>query len=115
MFISKNRTRKIMANEDVTVDPQATDLLFEAEDVAELVATITGDVVDVTADGDEVVFAVGEGDEAEEFTVTAEGDEEILESSRRVLRGKKTVAASRRINASRRSATPVRKAPRSRR
>lgn len=97
-----NRRRRIVADDEINVAPEATDLLFEAEDVAELVAEVTGEVVDVTADGDQVVFAIGEGENAEEFTVTAEGDEEVLESSRRAFRGKKTVAASRRAGASRR-------------
>lgn len=89
MFIQK---RKIVANAeiDTTVAPEATDLLFEAEDVAELVAEITGTPVEVTADEDQVVFAVGDT----EYTVEAEGTEEILETSRRALRGKSAVAAS---------------------
>ncbi len=80
---------------DVSVDPEATELVFEAEDVAELVAEVTGEEVSVTVDTDAVVFTVGE----DEFTVEPEGDEEILESSRRVLRGKKPVKASRRMPA----------------
>lgn len=89
MFIQK---RKIMANTetDPVVAPEASDLLFEAEDVAELVAEITGEPVEVTADDTTVVFAVGE----DEYTVEADGDEEILETSRRNFRGKRTVAAS---------------------
>ena len=99
---------------DVDVDPEATDLLFEAEDVAELVAEVTGQSVEVTVDDDDsVTFAVGE----DEFTVAPEGNEEVLEASRKVLRGKKRVAASsrkaapaRRVAAStQRKAKPVRK------
>lgn len=75
---------------DVVVDPEATDLLFEVEDVAELVAEVTGQEVEVTADENQVTFAVGE----DNFIVEAEGDEEILESSMKVLKGKKTVKAS---------------------
>lgn len=74
---------------DVTVEPEATDLLFEAEDVAELIAEVTGEAVDVTAEEESVTFAVGDS----EFTVEAEGNEEILESVRRPLKGKRTVAA----------------------
>lgn len=116
MFIEKNRRRRIVAEDEINVAPEATDLLFEAEDVAELVAEVTGEVVDVTADGDEVVFAVGEGEAAEEFTVTAEGDEEILETSRRALKGKRTVAASRKVQASTkaRAKRAIRKMPSSR-
>ncbi len=91
------------------VAPEATDLLFEAEDVAELVAEATGEPVEVTADEDSVTFAVGE----DEYTVEAEGDEEILEATRRPLRGKRRVAAStRRRPASRVSASrTIRKVP----
>lgn len=61
---------------DVVVEPEATELLFETEDVAQLVAEITGLPVEVSAEEDSVVFAVGD----DEFTVEPEGDEEILES-----------------------------------
>lgn len=114
MYIQR---RRITANADVdgetTVAPEASDLLFEAEDVAELVAEVTGEPVDVSADDDTVTFAVGE----DEYTVEAEGDEEILEAVRRPLRNKRAVAASRRINRNtrnthtRRSARPLRKMP----
>lgn len=74
------------------VNVEDTDLLFEAEDVAQLLAEVTGEPIDVTVndDGESVVFAVGDN----EFTVQAEGDEEVLETSRRVLKGKKSVKAS---------------------
>ena len=63
---------------DVVVDEEATDLLFEAEDVAQLVAEVTGEDVEVNADEEtgSVTFGVG----ADEFTVEPEGDEEILEA-----------------------------------
>lgn len=77
----------------VDVEPEASDLLFEAEDVAELIAEVTGDDVAVTAEDDIVTFEVGE----DEFTVSAEGDEEILESTRKPLKNKKTVKASKRV------------------
>ena len=67
---------------EVEIDPEATELLFETEDVAELVAEITGLPVEVTAEEDSVVFAVGD----EEFTVEPEGDEEILESRKVVAK-----------------------------
>ena len=110
MFIQK-KTKRVMAGEEVmepnmegevveevvdgegevVVDPEATDLLFEAEDVAELVAEITGEAVEVSVTDDEVEFAIGE----DVYTVEAEGNEEILEAaSKKVLRGKRTVAAS---------------------
>ena len=98
MYIQK---RKITAADEVDVDamdtgaevaPEAADLLFEAEDVAELVAEVTGEPVEVSADddGSTVTFAVGD----DEFTVEAEGDEEILQSVRKTLRGKRPVSAS---------------------
>lgn len=83
----------------VSVDPAATDLLFEAEDVAELVAEITGQAVEVTVEDDSVEFAVGE----DVYTIEAEGNEEVLEASTKILRNKRTVSAStRRRHAARR-------------
>lgn len=99
MRIDKNR--KVTAADEPMepemldeVDAVDTDLLFEASDVAELLAEVTGEAVDVTVqdDGESVDFAIGD----DVFTIKAEGDEEILETSRRSLRGKKPVAASRR-------------------
>lgn len=76
---------------EVTVDPEATDLLFEAEDVAELIAEVTGQEVEVSVEDDLVEFAIGE----DVYTVEAEGDEELLEAStKKVFKGKKSVAAS---------------------
>lgn len=102
MFISKKRITAAdeveVAEDAVEVAEEASDLLFEAEDVAELLAEVTEDVVEVNVDGDDVVFSVGE----DEFTVSPEGDEEILESSRRNFRGKKPVRANRK---------PARRAP----
>lgn len=90
----------------IEVAPEASDLLFEAEDVAELVAEITGQDVAVTADDDVVTFEVGE----DQFVVEAEGDEEILESTKKPLRGKKPLQASKRIPAPRKAApAPARK------
>lgn len=88
---------------DVEVEPEATDLLFETEDVAQLLAEATGEDVDVTVDDEEtgeVTFGVGD----QELTVTPDGDEEVLEScktpkkpvkanTRRVV-AKRTVKAS---------------------
>lgn len=99
MFIQR---RRITANTDAdtgaTVAPEATDLLFEAEDVAELVAEVTGEPVEVTTDEDVVTFAVGDA----EYTVEADGDEEVLETSRRAFRGRRPVSASRRTPAAKR-------------
>lgn len=86
---------------EVTVDEEASELLFEAEDVAELVSEVSGMPVDVTVDEDEVTFTVGD----DVFTVTPEGDEEVVEESTRV-RARKIAAArrvaSRKVAASRR-------------
>ncbi len=114
MYIQRKR---ILANDDIDtagaqVAPEASDLLFEAEDVAELVAEVTGEPVEVTAEEDAVVFAVGE----DEYTVEADGDEEVLEASRKAFRGKRFVAAStrrRRSSASQsiKSGRTIRKIP----
>ena len=81
---------EVAEDAQVEVDPEATELLFEAEDVAELVAEITGQDVEVSVNDDDTVdFAIGE----DVYTVSAEGDEEILEASTRVLK-KKDVKAS---------------------
>ena len=86
------RNRKVMANTDVA--PEATDLLFEAEDVAQLVAEITGQDVEVTADENEVTFDIA-GDDFGSFTIEAEGDEEVVEMSVRAKRNTRKVTASR--------------------
>ena len=80
-----------VAEAEVEVAPEATDLLFEAEDVAELIAEVTDQVVEVSVDGEDVIFSVGE----DEYIVTPEGDEELLESSTKVM--KKAVAASKTV------------------
>lgn len=79
-----------VADDEAQVDvaPEATELLFEAEDVAELIAEVTGSDVEVTVDDDTVKFTVDDVD----YTVAAEGDEEILESSR--IYNKKSIKAS---------------------
>ena len=74
MVIQRNnaqKRRRVMAEEFVDVAPEATDLLFEAEE-------------------DVVTFTVGE----DEFQVIAEGDEEILEAVRKPMAGKKAVKSS---------------------
>ena len=96
MFV---RRRRIFAEDEVDtnqnsvdVAPEATELLFETDDVAQLVAEVSGDPVEVATNDEtgEVTFTVGE----DEYTVTPDEDAEILESSRRVLRGKHPVRAS---------------------
>ena len=94
MQITKNkkRIRTIRASEDVIVAPEASELLFEAEDVAELIAEVTEDAVavDVSDDGSTIKFTVGDA----EYTVEAEGDEEVLEAATRINRSRKPVKAS---------------------
>ena len=115
MYIQK-KSRKVTAAEDIDVEdvedvdvdvedddvdvdvetevaPGAADILFEADDVAQLVAEVTGQPVEVDADeeGSVVTFSVGE----DVFTVEPEGDEEVLESCGRKMRSKKPVKASR--------------------
>lgn len=96
MRIQKKTRRAIRANEDIDIAPEATELLFEAEDVAQVVAEATGEdvVVDVTEDG--VEFTVGEGEDADVFTVEPEGDEELLEASTRIRKRSVKASTSRR-------------------
>ena len=75
---------------EVTIEEAATELLFEAEDVAELIAEVTAAPVDVSVDENAVIFTVGD----DEYTVTPEGDEEIVEESTRIRRSTKSVQAS---------------------
>lgn len=82
---------EVVEEEEVEVAPEAEDILFEAEDVAELLAEVTDEVVEVNVDGDDVIFSVGE----DEFTVTPDEDAEYVESSKKVA-GKK-VSANRKI------------------
>lgn len=85
-------SRRVVAEDEIemggaTVEPAAADLLFEAEDVAELLAEVTGEAVDVSADEDTVTFDIGE----ESYEVAAEGDEEVVESSTRVMGSRRSV------------------------
>lgn len=81
----------VEGNGGVDVAPEASDLLFEAEDVAELIAEVTAQPVEVTVDDDTVEFAIGD----DVYTVTPEGDEEIVEDSKRVRRSASSVRAGR--------------------
>lgn len=72
-----NKSNTIRANDEVVVDATATELLFEAEDVAELLAEVVEAPVEVSVeDENTVVFSVN----GDEFTVEAEGTEELVES-----------------------------------
>ena len=89
----------------VEVAPEASDLLFEAEDVAELLAEVTGKDVAVEAEESTVTFEIGD----DQFIVEAEGDEEILEATKKPLQGKKPVKASRQVKPVARKAAPARR------
>lgn len=99
MRISKKPMRSVkaademidMPESDVEVAPEATELLFETEDVAQLLAEVTDSEVTVDVDdaSDQIVFTVDD----QEYSVEPEGDEEILEASTKILR-KKPVKAS---------------------
>ena len=89
MLIQKKKVSAVKA--DTEVAPEATELLFETEDVAELLAEVTGEDVAVEATDEAVEFTVGEEDV---YTVEPEGDEEILEASTRMKRAAKAVKAS---------------------
>ena len=57
---ASTRRNRVVADEEigvVDVAPEASDLLFEAEDVAELVAEVTGQDVEVAVDEDAVSVA----------------------------------------------------------
>ena len=107
MYIQRKRNgRRIMASEEageVFVEPEATDLLFETEDVADILAEATGEDVAVSSDPETeaVTFDVG----GEQYEVTPEGDEEILES--RNVRGRRVSASRRAGRAVRASRRPV--------
>ena len=97
MKITKKASKRVMAETDVEVAPEATELLFEAEDVAELVADVTGEDVEVEVSDEAVEFTVGE----DVYEVAPEGDEELLEASTRLPRGRKAVKASTRTRSRR--------------
>lgn len=84
----KPRTKRIMS--DTEVAEEAADLLFEAEDVAELIAEITGEDVNVEADETAVTFDVA----GEKFTCEAEEDDEVVESASRIRRNARQIKAS---------------------
>lgn len=94
---NRTRGRRVMADTDVA--PEASELLFDTNDVADLVAEVTGEDVEVTAEDTSVTFDVGE----ESFVVEAEDAEAIedVESSVRVSRRKRPVSASTRSGARR--------------
>lgn len=90
MFIQKKSNRRGRIAAETEVAPEATELLFETNDVADLVAEVTGQDVEVEATEDAVEFTVGE----DTFVIEPEGDEEVLEAATKVSPRRKTVKAS---------------------
>lgn len=76
--------------EETFEEERPTELLFEATDVADLLAEISGEEVEMEMDEDVVIFHVGDTD----YTIEPEGDEEILEAVRKPFAKKAPVAAS---------------------
>ena len=110
MYINK---RRIMAAEEideveekvseVDIAPEATDMLFEAEDVAELIAEVTDKVVEVEVADDDVIFRVGEN----EFVITPDGGEELVETSTRVKKSTRKASCNSRTKNQLRNKKPV--------
>ena len=80
--------------EDEIVDEEDVEevILFEAEDVAEIIAEFVEEPVDYTIDDEtaEVTFTAGE----DEVVATPEGDEVVVEDSTRISKIAKKIAAS---------------------
>ena len=94
-------SRKPIVAEEVVEEPIVGDLLFEVEDVAELLAEVTGEDVEMEVDDEtlSVNFAIGD----DVYTVEAEGTEEVVTSAKKSkpapeAPAKKPVSASRRIS-----------------
>ena len=107
MLIRKKGVRSgkgVMAETEVA--PEASELLLETEDAAQLIAEITGEDVNVTVEEDSITFEVG----GEAYTCEAEGEEEILEATK-VRKNARKVSASTKMNR-RPMGKSVRKLPR---
>lgn len=88
---SSTRSKRVMAETEIA--KEATDLLFEVEDVAQLIAEVTGEDVNVAAEDDVVTFDVA----GESYTCEAEEDTEVVESASRAKKFARKVAASKTI------------------
>lgn len=84
------KTRRVMA--DTEVAEEVVELLFEANDVADLIAEVTGEDVTVESDGDVAEFTVGE----ETYTCEPDAGADTVESSTRVRRRNSVKASTRR-------------------
>lgn len=96
MFIQK-KARRVTAGEEVDVTPEASEILFQADDVADVIAEVTGE--DVSADiADEetgaVEFTVGDPDNGDSYIVEPDGDEEEVESATKCAPRKRAVKSS---------------------
>ena len=97
---SNLKSRRVFAEDtmdsEVTIDPAAVELLFETQDVADLISEVTGEDVSVEMDeaGEAVTFTVGD----DEITVTPEEDAEIVESAKSIRSARRPVVNSKRPN-----------------
>lgn len=84
------RNSRVMA--DTGIAEEVSDFVFDADDVAELVADVTGEDVEVgvSEDGESVEFSVGD----EMFICSGEPADESVESASKIGRRKKRVSAS---------------------
>lgn len=68
-----------VADDEVAVEPAAAEMLFEAEDVADILAEVTGQPITVEVADDASQCVIGVGDD--EFTIDAEDAEQINEAA----------------------------------
>ncbi len=106
---------KIVADDEVMVDdtmPEeaASDLLFEADDVAELLSEVTGEEVGVDTDENTVIFTVGD----DEYTIEAEGDEEELTACTKPVKARKDDEEVKSSARARKTSRPVKASQQSR-
>lgn len=98
MYVQKKKQgRRVVAGEEVEVTPEASEILFQADDVADVLAEVTDQNVSADVVDDEtgaVEFTIGEDEDAESYVVEPEGDEEIVESASRIKPRKRVVKAS---------------------
>lgn len=80
--------------DDVDVEPAAAEMLFEAEDVADILAEVTNQPITVEVADDASQCVIGVGDD--EFTIDAE-DAEVINEDEPAPAEEKPVAESRKI------------------
>ncbi len=90
MNIYKNSRTRNPIESDSDVVTEVVGLLFEPNDVADILAEITGEDVEVNAEGENVTITIGE----DSWEVTAEPDDEFVEASTRMSNHNRQVAAS---------------------